>query len=233
MAAPRFLSDLAGTALSYLRIGLTTAGVRLKAVTGGLVARDSTDSADAPITGSQLRASGDSIEINSDAAGSSADWKYTLQRPATGMTAAVTLTLPVDDGSPGQVMQTDGAGGLSFVTPSAGSANGVLQDDSALAFGDASPKALFTKPTNSSVPMIRVVVTTPFNGTAPLLSIGITGTTSKYMGTTEVNLKEVGVYEVFPGVAVEALAENLIATYAADSSSAGAARIEIHYVQPT
>lgn len=233
MAVPRYLSDLAGTALGYLRIGLSTAAVRLKSVSGGLVARNSVDSADAPITGSQLRASGDSIELNSDAAGSGADYKYTLQRPAAGMTGAVTLTLPIDDGSPLQVLQTDGSGVLSWVTSSAGNTNSENLDTTTLAFGDSSPVTMFTKPVNSLVAMIRVIVDTAFNGTAPTLSIGIVGTTSKYMGTTEVNLKEIGVYEVFPGIAVVAGTEALIATYAADSSSAGAARIEVTYAQPT
>lgn len=233
MAAPRFISDLVGTAFGYFRIGLTTAGVRLKAVTGGLVARNSADSADAPVTGSQLRASGDSIEINSDAAGSGDDWKLTIARPATGMAGAVTLTLPPDEGSPNQVLVTDGSGVTSWETPAAGSPNGILQDTETLAFGDSSPKALFTKPANSAVAMIRVIVDTPFNGTAPQLSIGITGITSKYMGTGDVNLKEAGVYEVFPGVAAVVGTEALIATYAADTSSAGSARIEIDYVQPS
>ena len=76
--------------------------------------------ADAELTAAKVNVSGDVVEINSDAANAAADWKYTLQRPAAGMTAPVTLTLPVDDGAASQVLSTDGAGVLSWVTPSGG-----------------------------------------------------------------------------------------------------------------
>lgn len=96
-------------------------GVRLESNAGGLTVRDTGDTADAPATVSKLNVSGDAIEINSDAGGAGADWKYTIQRPASGMTAAVGLTLPPDDGAAGQVLQTDGAGVLTWATPSSGS----------------------------------------------------------------------------------------------------------------
>lgn len=65
---------------------------------------------------------GDTLEINSDASSSGADWKYTLQRPTSGMAAAVTLTLPVDDGTPNQVLKTDGSGALAWIAPATGDA---------------------------------------------------------------------------------------------------------------
>jgi hypothetical protein len=233
MALPRTISDLAGTALTYFKIGLSSAAVRLKAVSGGLVARNVGDSADAPITASQLRSSGNSLELNSDAAGSGADWKLTIARPASGMSADWTLTLPPNDGSPNQVLTTDGSGNTTWETPAAGSPNGELIDETALAFGDSSPVAMFNKPANNFVPKIQVFVDTVFNGTAPTLSIGISGSTSKYMGTGDIDLKTVGVYEVCPDVAPEALLEALIATYNADSSSTGAARLRVFYADPT
>ncbi len=233
MALPRIISDLAGTARTLFKIGIASTGVALKAVTGGLVARNVGDSADAPITASQLRASGDSMELNSDAAGSGADWKITIARPASGMAAAWTFTLPPNDGSPAQVLTTDGSGNTTWETPAAGSPNGELADETALAFGASSPVTMFTKPAGSLVAKVQVFVETAFNGTAPTLSIGIAGTTSKYMGTGDIDLKTVGVYEVVPEIATVGGTEALIGSYNADSSSAGAARIRVIYVVPT
>lgn len=236
MAIPRIISDLAGTARTFFKLGIVQGtGAAWKAITGGLVARDVNDSADAPITGSELRASGDSIKINSDAAGSGADWELSIERPATGMTADVTLVLPPDEGSPGDVLTTDGSGNASWAAPAVGSPNGVYQDDTAIAFGDSSPIAMFTKPAGSKVALIRVQIVTPYDGAAPTLSIGITGTTSKYGTTGQVDLKAATgtVFEWDPGEPVAVSSEPLIGTYNADSSAAGAAIISVFYVTPT
>lgn len=48
-----------------------------------------------------------------------------LKTPATGsLTTSYTLTLPVDDGTSGQVLSTDGSGILSWITPSGGVTDG-------------------------------------------------------------------------------------------------------------
>ena len=215
-------SDLVGTLKSSFRLGLT--GVRLKDSSGHLLVRNTGDSADAELTASKVKVSGEILEINSDAAGSGADWKFTLQRPTSGMTAAVVLTLPVDDGTPNQVLQTDGSGITSWV--SAGStASSDKVDTTTLAFGTASPLTLFSTGAGDIITKIQIVVDTAFDGT-PSVSIGIAGTTSKYMASTEVDLKTVGVYEVHPGLTAQG-AEALIATYAAGGASVGSARILI------
>src|SRR6185503_5420994 len=100
--------------------------------------RNPGDSADAEVTMSKLNVSGNIVDLNSDAAGSAADWKYTLQRPASGMSAAVTLTLPPTDGSPGQALVTDGSGVLTF-EDAASTASSDKVDTTDLAFGDSSP----------------------------------------------------------------------------------------------
>ena len=231
--ANRYLSDLAGTMLSSFRIGAAGAQTLLKYISGGFAVRNAGDSADAALTASNILISGDSFTINSDSAGSAADWKIIVQRPAAGMSADWTLTLPPDNGSPNQFLQTDGSGVTTWQTVSAGSSNLVLTDDTALAFGDSSPVTMFTKPAGSKPKLVRIYVDTAFDGTAPTVSIGIIGTTSKYGATTQVDLKTVGIYEWDPGIDVTVGAENLIATYAADSSAVGAARIEIDYVTPS
>ncbi len=234
MAIPRFISDLAGTARSAFQIGLTSAGAVLKAVSGGFVVRDTADSTDAPLTASELRSSGDTLKLNSDAAGSGSDFEYVLERPTTGMTASVTLKLPPNDGSPNQVFTTDGSGNASWETPASGAPNGDLLEETTLNFGDSSPAAMFTKPANSKITLIRITIRTPFNGTAPTVSIGIAGNTSKYGATTQVDLKAPAntVFEFDPGEAATVGAESLIATYNADSSSAGQAVIGTFYGVP-
>lgn len=221
-------ADLFGTTKTAFQIAI--GGVRLKNSSANLLVRNSADSADSNITAAKVSISGEILEVNSDAAGSGADWKYTIQRPTSGMGAAVVLTLPVDDGTASQVLSTDGSGVLSWVSAGSTAASEKI-DTTSLAFGTSSPVAMFTDGAADIIERIQIIVDTAFNGTAPTVTIGISGTTSKYSGTGDVDLKTVGVYEIHPGIAA-AGAEALIATYVADSSSAGAARILVMYATP-
>jgi hypothetical protein len=223
-------SDLLGTTKAYFKIGGKT-GVRLKNSSGNLLVRNTGDSADAEITASKANISGNAIDLNSDAAGSGADWKYTLQRPSSGMTEAVTLTLPIDNGTPGQVLATDGDGNLSFVS-AANTGHADKLDTTSLAFNSASPLSLFSTGAGDIIDYIEVIVDTAFDGT-PSLSIGVAGTASKYMGAGDVDLTDVAttVFQVHPGLPAQGV-EALIATYAAGGATAGAARIIVHYATP-
>jgi len=105
---------------------------------------DANDSTTGELTMKGLHVTDDGFDLNSDAAASGADWKYTLQRPAAGMTGAVTLTLPVDDGTPDQFLKTNGSGVLSWVTATGtgdvtASAN---MDDHTLIRGDGGTKGI-------------------------------------------------------------------------------------------
>lgn len=225
-----WFTDLLGTTRAYFKIGGTT-GVRLKNNSGNLEVRNTADSADAAVTTSKVNVSGDVIDINSDAAGSGADWKYTIQRPASGMTAAVTVTLPPDDGTPGQVLQTDGNGVLTWV--SAGATGLALKmDTTSLAFGSSSPVAMMTTGAADIIDHIDVVIDTPFNGT-PSASVGISGQTSKYFAATDLDLTAAAgtVFTVHPGLDA-AGAESLIITYSAGGASQGAARFTVFYGTP-
>lgn len=223
-------SDLFGTTKNFFKIGGTT-GVRLKNNAGNLEVRNTGDTADAALTTSKVNVSGDVVDINSDAAGSAADWKYTLQRPAAGMTAAVTLTLPIDDGTAGQVLRTDGAGVLSWVS-AADTALADKLDTTSLAFNSTSPVTMFSTGAADIVDYIDVIIDTAFDGT-PTASVGITGTTSKYLGTTDIDLKAAAgtVFTVHPGLAAQG-AEALIITYSAGAATVGAARFIVHYATP-
>lgn len=225
-----WFTDLLGTTRAYFKIGGTT-GVRLKNNSGNLEVRNTADSADAAVTTSKVNVSGDVIDINSDAAGSGADWKYTVQRPASGMTAAVTLTLPPDDGTPGQVLQTDGNGVLTWV--SAGATGLALKmDTTSLAYGSSSPVAMMTTGAADIIDHIDVIIDTAFNGT-PSASVGISGSTSKYFAATDLDLTAAAgtVFTVHPGIGA-AGAESLIITYSAGGASAGAARFIVFYGTP-
>lgn len=222
-------SDLLGTTAAYFKLGL--AGVRLKNNGGNLDVRNNADSADAEITASKVNVSGDVVVINSDAAGSSADWLYTLQRPASGMTAAVTLTFPTTNGAPSQALITDGDGNLDWADAGDTSLASKMEN-TALAFGSSSPVTMFTLPADNLVEKIQVYVDTAFNGTAPTMSVGYTGSTSAYMPATAVDLKTTGLYEYHPLVAISGSTVALEIAYSADSSSAGAARVVVFYGEP-
>ena len=222
-------ADLFGTVKDNLRLGL--AGVRLKNSSGHLLVRNTGDSADAEMTASKVKVSGEILEINSDAAGSGADWKYTLQRPTSGMGAAVVLTLPVDDGTAAQVLATDGSGVLSWASTGS-TASSEKVDTTNLVFGTTSPLTLFTTGGADVINMVEIIIDTAFDGT-PSVSIGISGTTSKYMAATEVDLTAAAgsIFRVHPGKTAQG-AEALIATYSAGSASAGAARIQVYFDTP-
>jgi len=223
--------DLLGTTKSFFRVGLT--GPRLKNDSGNLAVRNSSDSADADLTTAKLNVSGNSIDLNSDAAGSGADWKYILQRPSSGMAAAVTLILPPTDGSPGQAIVTDGNGALTF-EDAANTASSDKIDTTDLAFDDSSPVAMFTLPANAVIEKIQVIIDTAFDGT-PSASVGISGTVSKYLSATDIDLTQAAgtVFEVHPGVVAPGGSESLIITYAAGGATAGAARFLVFYAIPS
>jgi hypothetical protein len=190
--------DLIGTTLNEIRITFT--GVRLRNNSGNLLIRNAADNADASVTASTVNVSGDSLVINSDAANTGADRSITISRPTSGMAASYTLTLPTDDGSPSQVLQTDGNGVLSWVTAGGSNADRLALSRTSLAFGSSASVPMFTLPANAVVHEIKVVIDTAFNGT-PSLSIGISGQTSKYFASTQVDLTAVAttVFENCPG----------------------------------
>jgi hypothetical protein len=223
--------DLIGTTKAFIRIGFT--GPRLKNSSGNLLVRNAGDSADVELTALKLNVSGNVVDINSDAAGSGADWKYTLQRPSSGMGAAVVLTLPPTDGSPGQAIVTDGDGNLTF-EDAASTASSDKADTTTLAFDSTSPVAMFTLPANAVIEKIQVIIDTAFDG-APTASVGISGTVSKYLASTDIDLTQAAttVFEIHPGVTAPGGTEALIITYAAGGATAGSARFLVFYAIPS
>lgn len=219
--------DLKGTSNSYIQI--QKGGPRIANLAGVIEARDAAGTGFADLYGNVLKAAADSLILNNDAAGAAADWKYTIARPASGMASALTITLPPTAGSSGNVLQTDGAGVLSWVAPSAPS--GVMNVRStSFGFATVSPIALFSLPANAAVDEVKVIIDTQFTG-APSLTVGLVGTLNKYMDTTDVDLTSTAgdawsaAKNLVPVGAIEAL----IATYVAGGAGAGAARIVVKY----
>jgi hypothetical protein len=149
------------------------------------------------------------------------------------MSAGVTLTLPPDDGSASQVLQTDGSGVLTWA--SAGTTSELTHVDTTnVGHGDGTPVSMFTLPANAVIEKVQVVIDEAFDGSAPTMSIGVAATPAKYMATTQVDLKGTAatVYEVYPGLAAEGGTNVMIATTNLDSSSAGHLRILVYYSTP-
>lgn len=226
--------DLTGTIGAFFKLGF--AGVRLKNSSGHLLVRNTGDSADAEVTASKVKVSGDTLEVNSDAVSSGADWKMILARQTSGMTADMTYKFPSVKGTDGNVFAQkagSGAGVLEFELVSAGNtALARKVDTTTLAFNSSSPLTMFTTGAADVINEVRIIIDTAFDG-APSVSIGISGTTSKYMGATDVDLTMAAgtVFIVHPGKTAQG-AEALIATYSAGGASAGSARIEIDYDTP-
>lgn len=234
MSSTGTFRDLLGTLFNTFQLGL--GGPKLKANGGSVEARSAADDAYAAIRAALVSVYGNDIEINAGAAGSGADWKMTLRRPSTGMTHNLAVVMPGADPSPGQALTVASLTGdvitLQWTTVAVGT-DKLVVDTTTIAFGSTSPVAMFSLPVGAIVEKLQVIVDTPFNGT-PSLSIGVTGTTSKYLASTQADLTAAAgtVFEVAPGQAAGA-GEALIATYAAGSATAGSARVLVAYVIPS
>ncbi len=237
MAGDEVRSSLIGTLRSIFGLG-GTAGVAIKNSGGTLLVRNAGDSADAELTTSKLHNSGDTLEINSAAAGSGADWKLTLGRPSSGMTAAVNFNFPIDHGSAGQVLSTDGGTSptqTSWVS-AANTAPCVTCDTTTLNFNSSSTITMFTLPANAVVHEVQTIIDTLFDGTSPSMTVGKSGSTSKYVGANDTNLASAAKTKFITDCAEppSGSTEALIITFSAATGSPtqGVARILVFYSVP-
>ena len=223
--------DIKGTSLTSFQVQL--AGPRIANESGHIATKNAANNAYVDLIAAILRAAGESLVLNNDAAGAGADWTYTISRPVAGMTANVALVLPVDDGTNGQVLGTDGAGNLSWVTPTVIN-NTLMAAEYDLAWGDAGGQhAMFTLPAGSIIKEVLVIIDTPFD-TAATVSVGILGTVDKYMLTTANALNGAAKdrYEANPNEAAPVAPESVTVNYTAAGAGAGAARIIAIYTNP-
>lgn len=227
--------DAIGTSLSKFQLGIK--GPFVKGNGGAVEARNPADNDYAEIRALLVSVFGDDIVLNAGAGEAGDSWKFTLSRPSAGMTHDVQVIMPAGDPAPGQALTVASFAGnvitLEYTTI-AGGADKIVCDTTAIAFGSASPVAMFNLPANAVVKLLSVVIDTAFDG-APSLSVGIAGTLSKYLAATQVDLTAAAgtVFEVNPGQGADAAVEALIATYAAGGATVGAARILVDYVIPS
>lgn len=209
----RIISDLIGTMQSFFKIGT----LRLKNNSNVLEVRNSGDSGYLPAKMSTINLNNGSGNI-------------TLQSAASG---TVILTLPTTDGNTGEVLKTDGNGVLDWVAISTES-NAVKTESQVVAYNTASPVSVFTPPANSVIQKVFVTPTVAFNGT-PAMSVGVAGSTSRYMGTTDIDLTDAAlpVYEVTPMYTEDASPEEVIVTLSAGGASAGSCIVSIVYANPS
>lgn len=233
--AGRFL-DLLGTSFSKLALGIF--GPQLKNESDEVALRDNADSAYAALRAALIKVYGDDILLNAGAAGSGADWKMTLSRPDTGMTHDVQVVMPSGDPAPGQALTvasfTSNVVVLEYTTI-AGGADKVVVDTTTVGFGASSPIAAFTKPANAIVNEVEVIIDTPYDDPAATMSVGISGTTAKYMPTSAVDLSA-SAKTAFCYKANEAAVgstEAIIVTLSPAASAAGSARVLVYYSIPS
>ena len=230
MTATLNFLKLDGTTSSKLQLSAAGTGVVLKNVAGNLAARNAADSSDATITGSEFLASGDTgLVINSTAVSSGADWKISIARPASGMASDWVLTLPVDAGTTGQVLSTDGAGNTVWINSASGATDTTISTP--LSFGDGATVSSFTLPIGGIIMSMEMIVDTAFDGT-PTASVGVTGDHSMFMGTGDMNLNISAGWNVDPNVLPAGSAEPVVIYYSAGGSTVGAARLIINYSVP-
>ncbi len=229
--------DLLGTTFSKLQIGI--GGPFLKNNSGTLESRVAADNAYASMRALVIAATGDSIILNEQAGETGADWKFTISRPSSGMTEDIQVIMPAGAPSIGQALtvasQTSGVITMQWSSVTAGNQL-ISADTTTLAFGSTSPVTMYTAPANAEEYWFQITIDTPFTGgTNPTMSVGISGTTSKYVSSTQVDLTAPAgtVYEISPGVVPSGSSENLICTYSGGGSTAGSARIKGFYSIPS
>jgi hypothetical protein len=214
---------LTGTSNPYFQIGI--GGPIVNNNSGVLEAKNAAGTSYVNLTALGLTATGGVLTLNG------ATYNVVIE-PSSSQTATYTLTLPVSAGTAGQVLSTDGTGVLSWVA-SGNTTHTVQNIDATIAYGSTSPVTIGTLPANAIVTSVNVYVDTAFNATSPSLSVGIAGTTSKYMGTTDLDLTTAGSYAEDPGLPADTSSESIIATFAAGTGgTAGSARVIVYYTTP-
>lgn len=240
MAIPN-IDDLTGTSSTTFQIGIPqiSTPVVLKNVTGSLELTNLAGTADVSLTALSLNlsATSDQIVLNSAATGSGSSWTSTLSNAASGQTSALTLRLPPNAGTAGQVLTTDGnnPANLSWSTVLSGAAFDTKVSHTVL-FSDTSPYTYLSLPIGAIISQIAVIVDTAFDGTGAALSVGVSGTPSKFMIAGASDLTTIGRYATssVEAVAPSGSAQTILLTFnGGTGSTAGSCRVITTYAVPT
>ena len=209
----RTISDLVRTMQSYFRIGT----FRLKDNGTVIEARNASDNAYIPMASSQVKFYGNTSGC--------------VTFSASPVSTPTNYIWPATDGVGNQVLTTDSAGQLSWSTVAV-SSNQVLTQVETVNFNSSSPVTMFTFPLNSTILTVVADVDTAFDASAPTLSVGVAGNTSKYMGTTDVDLKTVGTYEVDPMYQETSASAVIITFVPSTGGSVGTCNVIVSYANP-
>ncbi len=207
-------SKLTGTQVGKFLLGLT--GVTLKNNAGNLEVKNNADSAFADVSVKNVIINGTTY-TNTFAASAS-------------QTANTSYILPVDDGSPAQVLSTDGSGLLSWAS-AASTASSWKVDTTTVAFGSGSTISAFTLPANAVIDSVVVIVDVAFDGTANL-SVGISGNASKWFGSGDASLQVADRYEVPNQLTATGSTEAVEIAYSAGGATVGSCRVLVTYAIP-
>ena len=212
--ASRILSDLIGTMQNFFRI----ASIRLKNNSNVLEVKNVADDTFYPVKASSLHLPGATSGL------------ITITAPAAAGTQI--YEFPADDGSTGQALTTDGNGILTWETIAIATTQ-VKSESELISHGDTSPTVMFTPPANAHIKKVIVDVEEAFNGTTPSMSVGVAGTTSRYMTTTEIDLTLVTVFEVTPMYEEDGTPEEIIVSFVPGAGhTTGIARVTVEYANP-
>lgn len=212
--AIRFISDLVGTLQTYFKI----ATVRLKNNSDVLEIKNAGDTAYLPGAMSSLHLPGSAAGL--------------ITITAASTSGTVNYILPDADGSSGQVLATDASGNLSWASVATGTTQ-VKSETESVAYNASSPVTIFTPPASAQTQKVIVNVDTSWDGTTPSMSVGVSGSTSRYMGTTDIDLATTATYEVLPMYQEIVTTAPIIVTFTpGGGGSKGVARVTVLYANP-
>jgi hypothetical protein len=197
---PEFMSRLIGTMQSYFKIGT----FRINDGSGTAEAKNAGGTAYANL-GSH------SLELH----GSNASNKITVTAPA-GLGGNVTITLPSSAGTLGYALVTDGNGVTSWSPPVS---NALQMQEEAFTEASSSPITIFAPADNSTIVEVQVEVTVAASAGSPTVSVGTAGDPDRDMDETDVDLKTVALYRVFPNTALGTDPDDIILTITPSSQT--------------
>jgi len=151
--------------------------------------------------------------------------KTTITQP--DLAADIVFNLPVTQGNNGESLKTDGAGNTVW-------AAGENPEDISLFnhvtnFNTSSPDNVHVFAANFRHKEVSIEIVTPFSGgTAPTLSLGVTGSVEKYVEAADIDLgMPSGTKFIFDLEITEGSSGTMIATINPDGSTAGQVRITL------
>jgi len=148
------------------------------------------------------------------------------------------MTFPIWQNILGTLSQTFKIGGKNGVTLGNNSGqltvngspltSGVQMKIVDVAFNSSATINTINLPIGSSIIDARLYVDTVFDGT-PTLSVGVSGDTSKYVSTSDIDLTSAGAYPVITNPLAATTEESVIISYSSGSATAGSARLLLVY----